>query len=77
MSEPKFYRRKILPQRGNSPSEDIRIPSALLVESRRRRIELIQRENIVERFTDLPKWMRTRIRFKLFLTRLWIKIRKQ
>ena len=77
MSEPKFYRRKILPQRGNSPSEDIRIPSALLVEARRRRIELIQRENIVERFIDLPKWMRTKIRFKLFLTRLWIKIRKQ
>lgn len=77
MPEPKFYRRKILPQGENSLSEDIRIPSALLVEARRRRIELIQRENIVERFIDLPKWMRTKIRFKLFLTRLWIKIRKQ
>ena len=77
MSEPQFYRRKLRPQKRVDSFSDIRIPSELINEARKRRIELIQRENIVERFIGLPRWMRTKIRFKLFLTRLWIKIRKQ
>jgi len=77
MSEPKFYRRKIRPQKRIDSFNDIRIPSDLIDEARRRRIELIRREIITERSSRLPQWKSVMIRFKLFLTRLWTKMRKQ
>jgi hypothetical protein len=77
MSEPKFYRRKLRPLKSDNSVEDTIIPFDLLFEAKKRRIEMMERESIARRIITLSKRTRLKIRVKLFLIRLWKKIRKQ
>lgn len=77
MSEPKFYRRKLRPPKPSDFEEKLEISSDLLLEEKRRRIGMMQRENIARRIITLPRRTKLRIRIKLFLKRLWVKMKKR
>lgn len=76
MSEPKFYRRKLRLPKPNDSSSEMAIPADLWLEEKKRRIEIMNRENVARRIITLPRRTVLRIRFKLFLKRLWTKITK-
>jgi len=77
MSEPKFYRRKIRPTKPNDSAESLIIPSELLFEAKKRRIGMMERENIARRIITLPRRTKLKIRIRLFFKRLWVKMQKQ
>jgi hypothetical protein len=55
----------------------LEISSDLLLEEKRRRIGMMERENIARRVITLPRRTKLRIRIKLFFKRLWVKMKKQ
>ena len=77
MSEPKFHRRKIQMPKSNDSAENIIIPLALLGEQKKRRIEMIARENVARRIITLPRRTKLKIRVRLFFKRLWVKMKKR
>lgn len=77
MSEPKFYRRKLRPPKPNDSAGNIIIPLDLLREEKKRRIEMIARENVARRIITLPRRTKLKIRVRLFFKRLWVKMKKK
>ena len=77
MSEPKFHRRKLRPPKPNDSAGNIIIPFALQKEEKKRRIEMIARENVARRIITLPRRTKLKIRVRLFFKRLWVKMKKQ
>lgn len=77
MSEPKFYRRKLRPPKLDDSAENMDISADLLLEEKKRRIAMMERENIARRIITLPRRTKLRIRIKLFFKRLWVKMKKR
>jgi len=58
-------------------AENMDISADLLLEEKKRRIAMMERENIARRIITLPRRTKLRIRIKLFFKRLWVKMKKR
>jgi hypothetical protein len=71
-----FESKRFQKKKKNRFSNGVSIAPELLVEQRRRRIDLVEREKETDASATLPGRTRLMIRIKLFFKRLWIKIQK-